>query len=61
MQTYDIGLVPGPVSVPPELRATYQINYGSSDLEDEFFAFFNKQISEGLFKKRLNRYIFFRR
>jgi|GEM_PF-2335076 len=30
MQTYDIGLVPGPVSVPPELRAAYQINYGSA-------------------------------
>jgi hypothetical protein len=32
MQTYDIGLVPGPVSVPPELSAVFQINYGSSDL-----------------------------
>ena len=42
MQTYDIGLVPGPVSVPPELRAAYQINYGSSDLEDEFFALYRR-------------------
>lgn len=36
MQTYDVGLVPGPVSVPPELRAVYHIDYGSADLEDEF-------------------------
>jgi aspartate aminotransferase-like enzyme len=42
MQTYDIGLVPGPVSVPPELRAVYQINYGSSDLEDEFLNLYQR-------------------
>ena len=42
MQTYDIGLVPGPVSVPPELRAVFQIDYGSSDLEDEFFALYQR-------------------
>jgi aspartate aminotransferase-like enzyme len=42
MQTYDIGLVPGPVSVPPELRAAYQINYGSSDLEEEFFSLYRR-------------------
>ncbi len=42
MQTYDIGLVPGPVSVPPELRAVFQINYGSSDLEDEFFSLYQR-------------------
>ena len=40
METYDIGLVPGPVSVPPELRAPYQRDYGSPDLEEEFFALY---------------------
>jgi aspartate aminotransferase-like enzyme len=42
MQTYDIGLVPGPVSVPPELRAVYQINYGSADMEDEFLRLYQR-------------------
>ena len=37
MQTYAIPLVPGPVSVPDEVLAVYQRDYGSSDLEDEFF------------------------
>jgi aspartate aminotransferase-like enzyme len=37
METYKIPLVPGPVSVPEALRAVYQINYGSADLEEEFF------------------------
>jgi len=40
MQTYDVGLVPGPVSVPEYLRAAYQINYGSADLEEEFFSLY---------------------
>ena len=42
MQTYEIGLVPGPVSVPPELRAAYQINYGSADLEEEFLRLYQR-------------------
>ena len=42
MQTYDVGLIPGPVSVPPELRAAYQINYGSADLEEEFFSLYRR-------------------
>src|SRR5512137_1781824 len=37
MQTYKIPLVPGPVSVPEALRAAYQIDYGSADMEEEFF------------------------
>lgn len=37
MQTYKIPLVPGPVSVPPAVRQVYEIDYGSADLEDEFF------------------------
>jgi aspartate aminotransferase-like enzyme len=37
MQTYPIPLVPGPVSVPEDVRAAYQIDYGSTDLEEDFF------------------------
>ena len=40
METYEIGLVPGPVSVPAELRAPYQRDYGSPDLEEEFFTLY---------------------
>lgn len=40
MQTYDIPLVPGPVSVPQMVRDAYQIDYGSADMEDEFFALY---------------------
>ena len=40
METYEIGLVPGPVSVPPELRAAYRVDYGSPDLEEEFFTLY---------------------
>ena len=38
MQTYKIPLVPGPVSVPLEYREAYLKDYGSSDLESDFFA-----------------------
>ena len=37
MKTYSIGLVPGPVSVPEEFRRTYLEDYGSADLEEDFF------------------------
>jgi aspartate aminotransferase-like enzyme len=37
MQTYRIPLVPGPVSVPEPVRAAYLVDYGSADLEEEFF------------------------
>jgi aspartate aminotransferase-like enzyme len=40
MQTYKIPLVPGPVAVLAAVRAAYQDNYGSPDLEDEFFALY---------------------
>lgn len=40
MQTYAIPLVPGPVSIPPEVRAVYGSDYGSADLEDEFFSLY---------------------
>ncbi len=37
MNTYKIPLVPGPVSVPLKCREAYLTNYGSSDLEENFF------------------------
>jgi len=40
MQSYPIPLVPGPVAVPADVLAVYGVNYGSSDLEEEFFALY---------------------
>lgn len=40
METYAIPLVPGPVRVPSQVRSAYQIDFGSGDLEDEFFALY---------------------
>lgn len=40
METYKIPLVYGPVSVPEALRAVYRIDYGSADLEEEFFTLY---------------------
>jgi len=40
MQTYTIPLVPGPVAVPQAVRAAYAVDYGSADMEDEFFALY---------------------
>ena len=37
MRTYEIPLVPGPTSVPKEVLEAYACDYGSADLEDEFF------------------------
>ena len=34
---YSIGLVPGPVSVPCDVRESWLTDFGSSDLEAEFF------------------------
>lgn len=42
MQTYSIPLVPGPVSVPAEVLAVYGVDYGSTDLEPEFFALYEQ-------------------
>jgi aspartate aminotransferase-like enzyme len=41
MITYPIPLVPGPVRVPPEVLAKYEINYGSGDLEREYLELYN--------------------
>jgi len=37
MITYPIGLVPGPVSVPPKIREAWLTDFGSSDLEPDFY------------------------
>lgn len=42
MQQYTIPLVPGPVAVSERVRAAYQIDFGSSDLEPEFFELYSR-------------------
>jgi aspartate aminotransferase-like enzyme len=42
METYPIPMVPGPVSVPPEVLAALQVNYGSADLEPEFLDLYRR-------------------
>lgn len=42
MQSYTIPLVPGPVSISENVRALYQRDFGSSDLEPEFFALYER-------------------
>lgn len=37
MQQYKIGLIPGPVSVPQIIREAWLTDFGSTDLEPEFF------------------------
>ena len=37
MEKYEIGLIPGPVSVPEDVRRAWDFDFASSDLEDEFF------------------------
>lgn len=51
MKRYEIPLVPGPVSVPERYRKVYMEDYGSSDLEDEFFSLLAE--NGGLLKKLL--------
>ncbi|MDR2179001.1 MAG: aminotransferase class V-fold PLP-dependent enzyme [Synergistaceae bacterium] len=37
MKEYPIGLVPGPVSIPANIREAWLTDFGSSDLEPDFF------------------------
>jgi aspartate aminotransferase-like enzyme len=37
MKEYPIGLMPGPVSVPKEIREAWMTDFGSSDLESDFY------------------------
>ncbi|NTU76122.1 MAG: alanine--glyoxylate aminotransferase family protein, partial [Anaerolineaceae bacterium] len=54
MITYPIPMVPGPVSVPAEVLAAYQTNYGSADLEPEFLELY-RQTSSNLQKLMATR------
>ena len=40
MQSYQIPLVPGPVSVPAAVRSVYQIDFASAALEEDFFVLY---------------------
>ncbi|GHS95702.1 hypothetical protein AGMMS50276_12320 [Synergistales bacterium] len=42
MKEYSIGLVPGPVSVPRKIREAWLTDFGSADLESEFFEIYAK-------------------
>ena len=42
MKEYLLGLVPGPVSVPQKIREAWLTNFGSSDLETDFFELYAK-------------------
>ena len=45
MEHYKIGLVPGPVKVPENIRRAWYTDYGSSDLEPEIFTLYrNNQL-----------------
>ncbi|MHB1006858.1 MAG: pyridoxal-phosphate-dependent aminotransferase family protein [Chloroflexota bacterium] len=37
MRNYRVPMVPGPTAVPAEVLAAYAVDYGSSDIEPEFF------------------------
>ena len=42
MEKYRIGLVPGPVSIPEYIRSAWSNDFGSSDLEEEFFTLYQQ-------------------
>ncbi|MBN1372868.1 MAG: alanine--glyoxylate aminotransferase family protein [Anaerolineaceae bacterium] len=42
MKTYPIPMIPGPVSVPADVLAAYQTDFGSGDLEPEFLELYNR-------------------
>ena len=42
MNKYEIGLVPGPVSIPEEIRKAYLTEFGSADLEEDFFELYER-------------------
>ena len=45
MEKYKVGLIPGPVKIPDEIKSAWQENYGSSDLEEEFFTLYRENQS----------------
>ena len=42
MEKYKIGLIPGPVSIPENVRRVWLNDFASSDLEEEFFALYHE-------------------
>ena len=42
MEKYRIGLIPGPVSIPENIRRAWSNGFGSSDLEPEFFTLYRQ-------------------
>jgi aspartate aminotransferase-like enzyme len=42
MKTYPVPMVPGPVSVPPEVLQSYLTNYGSADLEPDYLELYRQ-------------------
>lgn len=42
MKTYELGLVPGPVTVPEKYRRAWLADFGASDLEPEFFDLYHE-------------------
>lgn len=51
MKTYPIALVPGPVSVPQKIREAWLTDFGSSDLEADFYELYAR--NQGLVQKLL--------
>jgi len=52
MEKYQIPLVPGPVAVPKEILDAAVCNYGSADLEPEYFMLYRR--TEKLLQKMMN-------
>ncbi|MEJ2095698.1 MAG: aminotransferase class V-fold PLP-dependent enzyme [Deltaproteobacteria bacterium] len=42
MKTYAIPMVPGPVRVPEKISSTYRTDYGSGDLENDYFDLYDR-------------------
>lgn len=51
MKTYSVPFVPGPVSVPKKIRDAWLNDFGSSDMEPEFFELYSQ--NQALLKKLL--------
>jgi aspartate aminotransferase-like enzyme len=46
MKTYRIPMVPGPTSVPPDVLAAFNVDYGSGDLEQEYYELYAETQSQ---------------
>ena len=52
MKTYPLGLTPGPVSVPAKVREAWLTDFGSADLESDFYELYKD--NQELIQKLLN-------